>query len=629
MSEASVTRVGVLGLGFMGRTHLDAYRAAAAAGHANRVVAVCDREVARWEAPRVDDGNLRLEAGASPAPQAPQVRRYTEAAQLFGDPELDLVSICTPTESHVDLACEALRAGKHVLLEKPVALRSREVERLRTVAAESGRLCMPAMCMRFWPGWRWLKDTVEAGTYGAVRSAVFRRLAAPPSWSTEFYADTARSGGALFDLHVHDADFVLWLFGEPRSVSSTGSTDHLTTLYRFADGPAHVVAEGGWDQTPGLEFHMSYRVIFEHATADFLFHRDPPLLLARDGECTPVELPSGTGYDAEVRHLLDCLASGGARGAAPLDATVEDALRLTRLLEAEGLSLATGAPARLASTGPVPSAQPAPARPAPARPAPARPAPARPAPAAPVHSLQACSDPMDVATRCADWIAAALAEHPGTVLILPAGRTPVPLYAELVRRHRAGELDLSGAHLVQLDELVGVGPRDPRSFQSFLREHLIVPAGLSEERLLLLDGGAGDPAAHIATHAARLAELEAPRLALVGIGRNGHVAFNEPGSNRDAPARVVELADRTRSALRAAFDPGEPPTHGMSLGIAELDACLRVGMIATGPGKADVLAALFLGPSGPALPASLLRQHPAFSVFADADARSMLPVVAP
>ena len=141
-------------------------------------------------------------------------------------------------------------------------------------AAEAETLCMPAMCVRFWPGWSWLRERVVDGSLGAVRSAVFRRLGTRPGWA-KFYADVERSGGALFDLHVHDTDFVQWCFGTPASLSSTGSLDHLTTLYRYPGGPPHVVVEGGWDHAPGFPFQMRYTVIFEHATADFdLAHGD-------------------------------------------------------------------------------------------------------------------------------------------------------------------------------------------------------------------------------------------------------------------------------------------------------------------------------------------------------------------
>ena len=102
------------------------------------------------------------------------------------------------------------------------------------------------------------------GNFGAVRSASFQRLTSRPVWSPEFYGDYGRSGGALIDLHIHDTDFVRWCFGEPDSVDTAGGLDHMTTLYRYPSGPSHVVAEGGWDPTPGFEFRMRFVVVFEH-----------------------------------------------------------------------------------------------------------------------------------------------------------------------------------------------------------------------------------------------------------------------------------------------------------------------------------------------------------------------------
>lgn len=342
MSEIGV---GVLGLGFMGRTHITAYRDAAAAGISNRLVAVCDRDERRLSG-HVDGGRGNLESSDRSGERLfdpDRVAGTTDAAELFSNPDVELVSICTHTRTHVDLAVAALRAGKHVLVEKPVALTAAESARLAAAARESDRLCMPAMCMRFWPGWDWLKQRIDAGDHGSVRSATFRRKGSHPGWSQAFYTNAEESGGALFDLHVHDADFVRHCFGAPSSVTSTGDLDHVSTHYRFEDGPVHVTAEGGWDHTPGFSFDMAYTVVFERATADFTLGRPKPLVLARDGEARAVELPAGTGYDGEVRHLLQAIASG----ARDLRASVEDAVGLTAMLEAEQESLRSGAPVSL------------------------------------------------------------------------------------------------------------------------------------------------------------------------------------------------------------------------------------------------------------------------------------------
>jgi predicted dehydrogenase len=198
---------------------------------------------------------------------------------------------------------------------------------------------MPAMCMRFWPGWVWLRERIRDGTLGSVRSATFQRLGSPPDWSG-FYADVERSGGALVDLHIHDADFIRWCFGDPAEVVSTGSVHHVTTLYRFPGGPAHVVAEGGQDLSPGFGFAMRYTVAFEHATADFDLTRSPAVRLSRDGRSQGIEVPVMSAYDAEVRHLVGAIATGSRPES--LRASLDDAARTAALLEAERESLASG-----------------------------------------------------------------------------------------------------------------------------------------------------------------------------------------------------------------------------------------------------------------------------------------------
>lgn len=346
-TAAAEIRVGILGLGFMGRTHAAAYRAAARAGSPNRIVAVHDRDRARLRGERRGEGNLRTgDEGAEPA--WADARLHASPRALLEDPEVELVSICTPTDTHVELATTALSAGKDVLVEKPVSLDAAECERLAAVARESGRLCMPAMCMRFWPGWSWLKRAVASGELGPVRSAVFRRLGTRPGWSPGFYEDAGRSGGALFDLHVHDADLVRWLFGTPATVCTGGSLDHVTTQYRFADGPAHVVAEGGWDHAPDFPFFMGYTVVFERATAEWRIDRDPSLVVAGTAPAAAAaEDPTvTTGYDGEVRHVLAACRARRAGEGFELGATIEEASALLRMLAAERRSLDSGRPER-------------------------------------------------------------------------------------------------------------------------------------------------------------------------------------------------------------------------------------------------------------------------------------------
>ncbi|MFM9997070.1 MAG: Gfo/Idh/MocA family protein [Phycisphaerales bacterium] len=336
----------VIGLGVMGRTHVRAVHAARVAGLPCRLVAVCSPDARERAGLAGAGGNIGPTSHDEMMFDPSQVRGVAEPEMIARDGAVHAVSICTPTDTHAELAGIMLRAGKHVLIEKPVAIRSEDVRRLARVAADSGRVCMPAMCMRFWPGWDWLKARVVDGSFGRVKSAVFTRVGSRPGWSPAFYADAARCGGAIFDLHVHDADAVLWLFGRPREVVSVGSIDHITTQYRFAPspgGPAIVSAEGGWYGADGFPFRMRYTVEFERAVADWDLSRADPLLLVRDERATPVKLPTETAYEREVRAFIALLAGGG--GQSPV--TLQDAIAVTELIEAERRSAQTGQPVTL------------------------------------------------------------------------------------------------------------------------------------------------------------------------------------------------------------------------------------------------------------------------------------------
>lgn len=329
--------VGVIGMGFMGRTHVTAYLDAIADGADARLVAVADGHPERRAGRGDASGNMDV-AGEGALFDPADVAGHERAEDLLARDDVDVVSICTPTDSHVALATAALDAGKHVLLEKPVALTTGDVDRIAEAASRSPELlCVPAMCMRFWPGWDTLRDAIADERHGALRSLAFRRRGSRPTWNA-FYADASRSGGAVFDLHVHDADLVVWCLGEPAAVFSTGDRDHVTTSYRFADGPPHVTAEGGWDHAPGTPFEMTFTAVFERAT--WLYDGAGPCLrVAADGELRDESLSETSGYLGQVKALLEAVGDPAAAARLP---DLGDARRVTQCLESEVRSLASG-----------------------------------------------------------------------------------------------------------------------------------------------------------------------------------------------------------------------------------------------------------------------------------------------
>ncbi len=360
-TPAAPVRVGVIGLGFMGTTHLRAYASAAAAGFPCRVAAVCDPDPQRRAGRIKVQGNLGGAAGERLFdPRA--VVGFEHARDLIASDAVDAVSICTHTDTHVDLAIAAIRAGKHVLVEKPVALRSADVARLdrevqRNAKSATARgtpplIVMPAMCMRFWPGWDTLAHAISGRTYGRLRSLTLTRIGSGPAWSAAFYRDVSRSGGALADLHIHDVDFLCWTLGVPSRVASGGTMEHLTTTYAFeAAGPSrgveHVAAEGAWDLQPGAGFRCRYLACFEEATLESELVPKPRLLLHRGSSTREIRLAPITGYDGEVRHFIDAI-----RGRATPRATIGEALDVARVLEAEGRSLRSGRAVAIRQTRP-------------------------------------------------------------------------------------------------------------------------------------------------------------------------------------------------------------------------------------------------------------------------------------
>ena len=335
--SAKKVNVAVVGLGFMGVTHIKAYQQLKAA----RIVAVCDS--VRLPVNGVLAGVAGNVTGSGDLDLGRAVRVYRTLAEVLADPEVDLVDLCVPTPLHPEQSIAALKAGKHVLCEKPLALNSAQARKIVQAAQSASGFFMPAMCMRFWPGWSYLKQVVQDKPYGKVQAARFRRMSPTPGWSKATYASGNQSGGALFDLHVHDTDFVQFLFGRPASVFSSGVTrggdsiDHVVTQYNYAGGPA-VYAEGSWLLTGN--FSMSYTVLCERATLDFDMARGAEALMVTEAGNKPraIKLVGSDGYGGEIQHMLEAIQNGKP----PKVVTAQDGLSAVQICEAEAKSVKTG-----------------------------------------------------------------------------------------------------------------------------------------------------------------------------------------------------------------------------------------------------------------------------------------------
>ncbi|HOX55378.1 MAG TPA: Gfo/Idh/MocA family oxidoreductase [Candidatus Paceibacterota bacterium] len=329
--------VAVVGLGFMGVTHIKAYRQLKAA----RIAAVCDafRVPVNGILPGVS-GNI---TGSDAMDLGRAVKVYRALDEVLADSGVDLVDLCVPTALHPEQAIAALKAGKHVICEKPLALNSARAREIARAAQSARGFFMPAMCMRFWPGWSCLKQIVADKPYGRICSASFRRLSPAPGWSKATYSRGDLTGGALLDLHIHDTDFVQFLFGRPASVFSSGVTrngnsiDHVVTQYHYPRGPV-VYAEGTWLLTGG--FNMAYTVICERATLDFDLARGAQALrISEAGKASRFVKSDGSdGYVGELRYMLEAIQSGKR----PKVVTAQDGLSAVQICEAEAKSVRTG-----------------------------------------------------------------------------------------------------------------------------------------------------------------------------------------------------------------------------------------------------------------------------------------------
>ena len=336
----STINVAVVGLGFMGITHLKAYRQLPNV----RIAALCD-------ATRLPvDGVLAAGGGNLGSDESltfdmTQVKATANLDELLADPSIDLIDICVPTLVHPRLAIAALQAGKHVICEKPLARTAAAAREIEAAAAVATGFFMPAMCIRFWPEYAWLKQAIDGQAYGRVLAARFRRVSEPPAWGREHFFDGAKSGGAILDLHIHDADFVQYCFGRPQAVYAqgfsqySGEIDHVVAQYQVACG-AVVSAEGGWVMGDGHGFEMAFTVIFENATVDFNCTRGADgLRVFKNGQAArTIAMEPGDGYLGELGYMIQCILTGQAPGIV----TARDGASAVEICEAEGESIRTG-----------------------------------------------------------------------------------------------------------------------------------------------------------------------------------------------------------------------------------------------------------------------------------------------
>ena len=295
--------VAVLGLGFMGSTHLKAWKSVPGV----RIAAVMSSDEKKLSGDLTSiEGNLGGPGERFDFSEVRKCRSLEEVLTL----DIDAVDICLPTHRHAGVAMEALGAGRHVLLEKPMALSFEAAEEIHYAAGENDRILMVAQVLRFVPAYRAAADWMQGA--GSIYSAAFRRRCAAPAWSG-WLADKSRSGGGVFDLLIHDADFCISLWGMPDAVRATGyedpaaGVDVIHAELSYARRPP-VVISGGWHHPKSYPFSMDFTLVSEAGTLEWSSSdSNGPRAYLNSGETSQLPIGDTDPFVAELSYFAECV----------------------------------------------------------------------------------------------------------------------------------------------------------------------------------------------------------------------------------------------------------------------------------------------------------------------------------
>ncbi len=334
-------KIAIVGLGFMGQMHAQVY------------TQLCDAELTAIVDADVEGATRKAKDAGVEAPIYPSLEEA-----LNRHPEITVVDICLPTSQHREFALKAIGAGKNVFCEKPLALNACDADEIVEAARAKNVALQVGHVVRFFPESRAFAEFLKSNRAGKLLSLNLTRRAGRPGYSKDnWLSDPAKSLGAIFDLHIHDTDFVHHLLGTPKAVTSYGTKDaggwtHVFTHYHFDD--VIVRAEGGWNYPVNWGFRATFEAVFENGTVEYDTAATPTLRLTLgDAAPEPMEfepssagksqaengnISSLAGYYDELEAFIESLE----RGEKPVIATGEQAARSVRTALAEIESVETG-----------------------------------------------------------------------------------------------------------------------------------------------------------------------------------------------------------------------------------------------------------------------------------------------
>lgn len=360
-----MVRIGIIGIGFMGMTHFEGAnrfkddpksgrrRISGSKLKNGKVTAIATRS------PKKLDGDWRSIQGNFGPPGAlndlSKIKTFADYHDLLADPEIDLVDICLPVEQHEQVALEAIKAGKHVIVEKPISVELKAASRMVTAAEKANVQLMVAHVLPFFPEFAYALSTVAGGKYGKLRAAHFRRVIAPPAWSASL-SDFRNAGGWGVDLHIHDNHFISTLCGVPKQVFSQGTlkegfVNHVHSNYVYDDPELAVSCVSGGIAAQGLEFAHGFELFLEDATIAFSagtyggewsVDRELSLITNKGKKVTTPKLKGGSEWCSAFTAELQAAVDGVISGTTPdvlSGAMARDALKLCY---AEAKSISSG-----------------------------------------------------------------------------------------------------------------------------------------------------------------------------------------------------------------------------------------------------------------------------------------------
>ncbi len=296
--------IGILGGGFMG------------AAHAANYSALADRV-------RVKTVASRTAARAAKVAEVVGAETSTDLESVLGDPEVDAVDICLPTALHREIAERALAAGKHVFLEKPIALTTADADAIVAAADRSRRVFMVGLVLRFWPEYVELRQRMSARELGRPIAVSTHRLSPPADWN-DWMADSAQSGGVAVDLMIHDLDQLSTLLGTPRRVYARAPRpDHVVAVIEYDGATAY--AEASMAMPPSYPFSSNVRVLCEGGVAEYSFSAAAVegegnigasssarglRLYPAGGEPRTIEVESTDPWGPELAYFVECVEQG-------------------------------------------------------------------------------------------------------------------------------------------------------------------------------------------------------------------------------------------------------------------------------------------------------------------------------